>query len=365
MSQRDYATFDTEEAVVVLSHYDLGVIESLTEFPRGSRKSPKIGVVTERGKYLLKRRAPKRSNLDRVRFAHRVQRHLEASGFPVARLLPTRAGRETWVVLRGKVYEVFEFVPGQPYRRTPGEARQAGATLARFHAAMRGFTVPSLLPVPSGDYHDHPALRRGLDSLEENLISHDSLAGDFAALASLLTFLREAYDSAVGQVRKAGLERWPQCIIHGDWHSGNLLFRHEQVAAVIDFDSSRLSRRVIDIANGALQFSMVGAGDPAGWPEYLDMSRWHAFLSGYSDVEAMAPEEAACLPDLAVEALIAECVPAIQETGSLGRWPGYRVLQMVRRKTEWIQGHRGVFQPPPVDEGRAAGPPTGIPPDFA
>ena len=347
MLERERETFTAEELVVVLSHFDLGVVESLTDFPRGSSQSPKMGVVTAKGKFLLKRRAVRRSNIERVRFAHRVQLHLEKSGFPVARLQRTKERAETVVAIRGRVYELFEFVPGQPYRKTTDEAHEAGVVLARYHQAMEGFTVPALLPVPTGDYHDHPALRKGVEAMEEKLVSHDSLAGDFAALAALLTFMRDAYDSAAVAVRKAGFGTWPQCIVHGDWHPGNLLFRHEKVAAVIDFDSARLSRRVIDLANGALQFSMVGGGDPAGWPENLDRERYLAFLAGYAEVQPIRGEELLCLPDLMIEAFIAECVPAIQETGSVGRWPGYRVLQMVRRKINWIHANRPSLTPAP------------------
>lgn len=348
MPDRERATFDAEELAVVLSYYDLGVIESLTEFPRGSGQSPKMGLVTAKGKFLLKRRAARRSKLERVRFAHCVQGHLEKVGFPVPRLQHTRDRDDTWVIIRGRVYELFEFIAGQPYRRSNDEAGEAGAQLARFHIAMEGFTVPALLPVPGGDYHDHPALRQGIDLMEDKLVSHDSLAGDFAALASLLTFLRDAYASAGQAAQKAGFSSLPQCIIHGDWHPGNLLFRHERVAAVIDFDSARRSRRVIDIANGALQFSMVGGGDPAGWPDNLDTRRYQAFLTGCREVQAIGEGEFACLPDLMTEALIAECVPAIQETGSVGRWPGYRVLQMVRRKITWINAHRELLMQVPT-----------------
>jgi hypothetical protein len=49
--------FATDELAIVLSHYSIGVIESVTEFPRGSRKAPKLLITTDQGKYLLKRRA--------------------------------------------------------------------------------------------------------------------------------------------------------------------------------------------------------------------------------------------------------------------------------------------------------------------
>ena len=34
-----------EELAIVLSHYDIGIIDSIAEFPRGSRKAPKLLIV--------------------------------------------------------------------------------------------------------------------------------------------------------------------------------------------------------------------------------------------------------------------------------------------------------------------------------
>ncbi len=47
LQSREHARFDAAELAVVLSHYDLGVIESVTDFSRGSRRSPKVGIVSE------------------------------------------------------------------------------------------------------------------------------------------------------------------------------------------------------------------------------------------------------------------------------------------------------------------------------
>ncbi len=51
-SARDVMT--SEELAVVLSHFGLGVLESVTEFPKGSRKAPKMLIAGEQGKFLLK-----------------------------------------------------------------------------------------------------------------------------------------------------------------------------------------------------------------------------------------------------------------------------------------------------------------------
>jgi Ser/Thr protein kinase RdoA (MazF antagonist) len=114
------------------------------------------------------------------------------------------------------------------------------------------------------------------------------------------------------------------------------LYRNDKVVAVIDYETVRMSRRIVDVGNAALQFSITAGGDPATWPDYVDEERFEAFLSGYTSRCPLSEQERHCIVDLMIEALIAECVPPITETGSVGRWAGYRVLQMVRRKVAWM-----------------------------
>jgi len=339
LQQHERATFDTAELAVVLSYYDLGVIESITDFPRGSRRSPKVGIVCERGKFLLKRRSVSSARPDRVRFVHRVQSHLIAAGFPVAKLVPSRDAGPTLVQIRDHLYELFEFIAGQPYQRTKAETYDAGVMLARFHQATGNFAASPALPTPRGDYHDAAGVRTGLGAIGSRLSSHDSFTGDEAELASLIQFVLERYDRAAEAVNAAGWPTWPERIIHSDWHPGNLMFRNQKVIAVVDYDSVRYSRRAGDVANGALQFSIIAGGDPATWPEHLDEERFGAFLAGYGSLLAISDEERRCVPSLMSEALVAECVPPITETGSVGRWAGFRVLQMVRRKLTWLESN--------------------------
>jgi len=331
------ATFDAAELAVVLSHYDIGVIESITPFARGSRRSPKVGIVAERGKYLLKRRAAGRARPERVRFTHAVQHHLAFTGFPIARIQATSDGRRTIVQQREHIYELFEFVPGQTFARTVPQSQDAGATLARFHEAVETFQHPDGLPRPRGDYHDNALVRTGLLSIGSTLSSHDSFSGDEAELAGLVQFLLERYDNAAQAVKSYRALSQEERVIHSDWHPGNLLFRDDRVVAVIDFDSVRFARPIVDIANGALQFSMTGSGDPSHWPSEQDEDRLAAFLEGYDGVTPLSADDRSCIPHLMAEALISECVGPIAVTGSIGRWAGFRVLKMVQRKLRWME----------------------------
>lgn len=339
MQPRERATFDTAELAVALSYYDLGVVESITDFPRGSRRSPKVGIVCERGKFLLKRRSASSARLDRVQFVHRIQNHLIAARFPVAKLVPSRNAGQTLVQIRDHIYELFEFVAGQSYQHTKAETYDAGVMLARFHQTTGSFAVPPMPAAPRGDYHDAAGVRTGLCAIGSTLSSHDSFTGDEAELATLIQFLLGQYDRAAEAVNATGFSTWPQRIIHSDWHPGNLLFRNQKVVAVVDYDAVGYSRLAVDVANGALQFSIIGGGDPDTWPDHLDEERLAAFLAGYESLIPISNEERQCIPRLMSEALIAECVPPITETGSVGRWSGFRVLQMARRKLTWLESN--------------------------
>lgn len=336
MHSRERATFDAAELAVVLSYYDLGVLESITEFPRGSRKSPKVGIVCDRGKFLLKRRSTARALPERVHLAHRVQGLLTASKFPLPRLLPSRDGKTTMIQLRDHIYELFEFVAGHAFEHTVEESRDAGATLAWFHQVTAPIPKLDELPLARGDYHDATGIRTGLCAIGGTLKSHDSFAGQEAELGPLTNELLAAYDKWCELAVQRGVQNGAPHLIHADWHPGNLLFRQGKVIAVVDYDSLRISRRIIDVANGALQFSIMAGGDPVGWPDHPDEARYRAFLEGYESRWPLTPEERACIPPLMAEALVSECVPPIAETGSVGPWAGFRVLQMVRRKLNWL-----------------------------
>ncbi len=337
MKDRDRQTFDAGELAVVLSHYDLGVIESITPFERGSRKSPKVGIVCTKGKFLLKRRDRERSVLPRIGFAHALQAHLHAAGFPLPALVRPVDAPETLLLWREQVYELFEFVAGHHYRGADGETFDAGATLAHFHHKAHGFTCGE--EPPTGVYHDALAVRAGLNGIPARLSGHESVTGREGELLGVAQALFDAYDRAAVRADQAGLGALGIGVTHSDWHPGNMLFRHDRVAAVIDYDSVRYARHALDVANGMLQFSMATEAKLENWPDHFDESRLLRFLAGYESVRQLSPVEKHCLVPLMIEALIAECVVPIAATGFFGRLQGFGFMKIVRRKVKWLEDH--------------------------
>lgn len=337
MNRRERAQFEAEELAVVLSHFDLGVIESVTQFDRGSRKSPKVGIVTERGKFLLKRREKSRGDLDRVRFIHRVQRCLRENDFPLPRLIAPRAGEESFLEWEGSCYELFEYVAGHSFTGEATETRDAGRQLASFHRALKDFDHTD--HSEHDGYHHAVAVQTGLNAIPKKLRAHDSAAGKDAELLGMTSFLFETYCESAERVDQCGFDRWPAQIMHSDWHPGNLLFKRGMVIAVIDYDCVKVGKSLCDVANGVLQFSIIGGKAPKDWPDHLHMDRVAEFLGGYLEVESLTPEQMSAIPHLMIEALIAEAVLPIAATGSFGPFAGFGFMRMVRRKVEWLQNH--------------------------
>ncbi len=328
--------FEPRELAIVLSHYDLGVIEQIRVFARGSPRAPKVRLRGRGGDFLLKRRAPGRDDPGRVAFAHAVQAHLSAAGYPVPAIIATRDG-QFCLRLEGRTYEVFRFQPGGRYDGSVPASYAAGEALGALHQALAACHPPAA--PPRSGYHAAAGIDAGLSRIPEAVAAREPGPGT-DGLRRACESLRDAYHEAAGRVERGGFSTWPAGIIHGDWHPGNLLYDGGgRVSGVLDFDSARREPLAADLANGALQFSMTYApqGDPARSPEGLDLDRMGALVRGYRRAGGqVGPEALAALPWLMIEALVLESVVPIAATGAFGGISGNSFLQMIEAKVHWI-----------------------------
>lgn len=334
--------FAAEELAIVLSHYRIGLIDTVKQFKRGSRKAPKLVIRSDRGMFLLKRRAHGRDDPFKVAFTHGVQLRLSEQGFPLPRLIGTRRDNNSMVQYQGSVYELFEFVRGSDYDKSVEATRDAGTTLARFHGLLADYK-PHYEP-PRGTYHAASVVFSSIASLPESLQKPENGIKTVtdAQAHDLADELEKAYRAAAGDVEALGLRDWPAQIGHSDWHPGNMLFDGPKVVAVIDYDSARLLPRVIDVGNGALQFSILRNGDDINnWPEHADEARYRAFFEGYASATGgqLTRAERRALPGLMTQALIAESVIPVAATGQFAQISGADFMRMVLRKARWIKAN--------------------------
>lgn len=347
------------ELVLVCSRYDLGAIQSVRRIKGGSRESPKIFVISDRGRFLIKRRAPASmpassasgEPVTRVALSHEVQIHLASRGFPVAPLVGTRVDNNSLLELRGFIYEVFRFVDGRRYDRTAAAANAAGRLLATLHHQLSDFQ-PRWTP-PDVTYHAHAAVGPSIDDLVAR--TSDAILNDH------LLWLRNAYAAAAAEAERSGIGRQALQLIHADWHPGNVLFAPaggpatgdpERIVAVLDFDSVRRGPAIVDLANGALQFAVARraiapAADPddrgrAGIRVRLNPELFHAFIAGYLTESStrgsnrIQRTDLAVLPWLMIEAMIVETIAPIAATGQFGKVSAAAALAMTRQAALWI-----------------------------
>ncbi len=334
--------FDAFELAIVLSHFELGTIEAIQDFPRGSRKAPKLILRTDSGIYLLKRRARGKDDPFKVAFCHQLQLYLASKQFPLPHLIGTKKDNNSMLQFKGAIYELFEYIKGTSYDNSLEATADAGKTLGLLHKLLAEYQ-PEYEP-PQGSYHGARFVAQAMDQIPVTLSKHDPrrTADASEKVAQVVQFLHSSYNESAMRVNELGLADWPMQIIHSDWHPGNMLFRGPRVVAVIDYDAARIQQRVIDVANGALQFSILGGGDdPQQWPDYIDESRFKRFLRAYDAVPncVLSRAELRTVPWLMIEALIAEVAIPIAATGSFARMEGVGFLLMVERKVRWLQQH--------------------------
>ena len=239
---------------------------------------------------------------------HAFAAHLRAHGLPVPAVWRTAGGATT--VARGDfVYEVQEVAAGidlyrdamswTPYLST-GQARAAGAALARLHRAAAGFTRAARPPAVLTSSCD-------VITAADPLATVAAIARRRPGLARYLAgrdWRRDLARDHLPVIRRAapllaGLEPlWG----HGDWHPSNLTWDSAgpdaDVVAVFDLGLANRTFAVHDLAV-ALERSVIAWLDLAESGEAgVDLGGADALLGGYAEVRPLSPAEARALPEV-------------------------------------------------------------------
>ena len=317
-----------------MSRFDLGRIAAAGTFDRGCRQSPKVKIVSEKGKFILKRRAAGKDAPDRVATSHQLQALLQAAGFPLPRHISNRVDGKTSLVFEGHTYELFEYVQGKRFHGTAGQLIEAGATLARYHQILQ--PVSGKLNLPNGGVHQSSQVQK----IFRKLVASDLGDGSAALRASLqraLARLGTIYHIAATRVNQLGYADWPHMVTHCDWHPGNLLFDGGRIRAVLDHDSPRLQPRVADIACGMLQFSIRrGVGTGGNFNPAINTNAARQFLFGYDSVQVVSVAEIKTIPWLMIEAIAARVAVGLASKLFNGTGAAASLILMMDARAAWM-----------------------------
>lgn len=235
------------EVARALEGYNLGRLQFTR--PAGGTASPAVVAVTDQGEFLLKRRNPRYCTPGQLAFDHAVIHHLHQAGLPVTPPTRTFSGSR-WFQLEGHVYEVYVLVRGAEHESgNLAQIRAAGEMLGRLHLATTGFD-PGDGKRPRR-LHDPTESRAGFWGAARLAQRQGRPAADYDTLQRLIrvteTLARSLSDKAYWAL--------PGCIIHGDWHPGNLKFAGDAVSGIFDFDWVMAGPRAVDVADGLLYFA--------------------------------------------------------------------------------------------------------------
>src|SRR5262249_50307832 len=149
-----------------------------------------------------------------------ILQRLGGRGWPVAAAIGDVACHS------GFTFALFPLLPGCTHKeQTVQQARQRGRLLAELHQELNVMR----------DVGQRPGWTTALEM-------SNRVKGE---LTGTIAHYRE---SVANRLRTAGASSFRMTIVHGDFIAQNLLFQHETLSGILDFDSVHLDLRAADVA---------------------------------------------------------------------------------------------------------------------
>jgi len=192
-------------------------------------------------RYLLKQWPRYCRSDEELRFVLAVQDCAREGGVPVPPILVTKEGRRVfdW---RDRRFSLQHFVGRSYDPERPMQILSCAETLGQYHRAVADAQI-------DGDGWGIVSLsRHHLDVLSEAVAERQLSEDDKRRVRQVIVQLYEMLTIAEGQMESLGWADLDAIPVHGDYHQFNCRFKGDRVAAIIDFDNSRLEPRIYDIA---------------------------------------------------------------------------------------------------------------------
>lgn len=288
----------------VLARYAIGPVLGTQDW--GGTAGRTLRVQTAAAVFFLRRRGPRSSAVERIRFDHGLRRLLLRRGIPTAAPLSTVEG-EDWVSTPDGVYELYPFVEGRPHHASDrAEIRSLAGSLAAFHQAGSEYRLTSPSPPPFEQFSLAAPGTPGSRRIDDPTCLRAAIAqiagglrGEELHAAEEMVGLADRVAERFGGATYDGMDRY---VIHGDLHPANLLFDDTgSVAGIFDLDWATPAPRLRDLADALHFFASAPVAQGSDiWaltaPRRLDPELARLFLAGYHAALPLSPAELAALP---------------------------------------------------------------------
>lgn len=301
---------------VIREHYDLGDVGLPQPVPAAhQRRHRKLIAQTSAGPFLVKTYRRELAVLDALGFQHRLSDHLKQNGLPVARIQPSKSGKRI-IEFGHWALELQEFVEGEPMRISAPTLTAAADALGRFHELCRDLPRPKR----EAKMWRFSELPRDKFALLFELAQKE---GDTKELRDqcdqVAVFTRDAAEAMRWEAR----DEFEIGLIHGDWHSGNLLFRGDELAAILDLEFAGEGCFLEDLAYAISNLCVRTSADP----EMLTR-RTELFLTRYQRLRTLSyAEEVALYYAVGIKHVSSVCL----QTEQLGVVAGNSPAQWMKK----------------------------------
>ncbi len=203
---------------------------------------------TGRGTFLLRARHGEEFG-ERVEYLHCLLDYLNHHKFPTAEVMRGSKG-DSWTTWGDRIVEIHRFVPHDPgVHRDWRRMNAAASALGDLHCCLAK-AVAGKTPVPPEMRNDvsPEQIWTLLDESEATLLA--LAARPEARTQEAIEVCRRARQMIEPMLRDYSrlVGNLPWMTIHGDYHFWNILYRADQIAAVVDYDFVQERERIFDIA---------------------------------------------------------------------------------------------------------------------
>ena len=277
-----HSDFHREFTEIIEEWYDLGRIVEILEIPGGyENRSYRIEVDGDSAaRRFFLRRYKHGTTESRIHFEHALLNYCSAKGFSITgRVIANRQGATYIKSANSRQFiAVFEFLEGEDKYAwhnpalNRAELVSASKMLALFHTAVKGFD-------PGNFRRLEPSIRELLPTFGDGFKNYAQTGENSQFKRFFLIHLDNILESIKTiRITDADASDMPLCVIHCDYHPGNLKFLNNQVVGILDFDWSKIDFRLFDLAMAVDYFC-------SSWDEtqdgelLLDKTAW--FLGTY------------------------------------------------------------------------------------
>jgi Ser/Thr protein kinase RdoA (MazF antagonist) len=202
----------------------------------GGTRNTNFVFLTDRGKWLVRRRYEGYCDLGRVLFDHEAARFLSEKGVPVVPPLPGVDGNTYWQH-RGALWEAYRFVEGRHLLDGVGEDVLAlASSVAHLHKAGASFELRYEKGGP-----------RGETDPEHLLASIERVRAESPDARESALLYQQAVVRAAADLPSKLYSSLPHTLVHGDIQPANVLINDGRVGAFVDLDWCAWRPRIYDL----------------------------------------------------------------------------------------------------------------------